>query len=297
MQLVLQNLVNGILSGGILALVALGFSLVYGIMNIINLAHGAFLMLGAYITWQLWSTFGLDPILAVPIAFVVLFAFGYGIQRGVINRVVRAPVLATFLLTFALSLLIETTALFVWTGDTRGVQTAYTGANFTLLGVTVPWAKLLTLVVALAITGILYLWLHRSRLGRAIRATSMDVGAAQMVGVRVAHVYGITYALGAGLAAAAGALLTLSYPLTPTMGDPFLIKGFVVCVLGGLGSVEGALVGGLVYGIVSSFATQFDVTIAGQHLSGTGLQDVLALVVLLVVLIVRPTGLVGRATA
>ena len=125
----------------------------------------------------------------------------------------------------------------------------------------------------------------------------MDVGAAQLVGVRVPHLYGITYGLGAGLAGAAGALLTLSYPLTPTMGDPFLIKGFVVCVLGGLGSVEGALVGGLVYGIISSFATQFDVTVLGQHLSGTGLQDVVALIVLLLVLIVRPRGLVGRATA
>ena len=297
MQLFLQNLVNGILSGGILALVALGFSLVYGIMNIINLAHGAYIMLGAYLAWQLFTSFHVDPMLSVPLAFVVLFAFGYVVQRTVINRVVRAPVLATFLLTFALSLVFVTIALFIWTGDTRGVQTSYAGANFTLAGVTVPWAKLLTLVVALVITGLLYLWLHRSKTGRAIPATSMDVGAAQMVGVRVAHVYGITYGLGAGLAGAAGALLTLSYPLTPTMGDPFLIKGFVVCVLGGLGSVEGALVGGLVYGIISSFATQFDVTILGQHLSGTGLQDVVALIVLLLVLIVRPRGLVGRATA
>jgi len=297
MELFLQNLVNGILSGGILALVALGFSLVYGIMNIINLAHGAFIMLGAYVAWQLFASFHLDPLLSVPLAFVALFVLGYLLQRGLINRVVRAPVLATFLLTFGLSLLLINIALLIWTGDTRGVDVSYAGANFTLGPVTIPWAKLLTLVVALAITGLLYLWLHRSKMGRAIRATSMDVGAAQLAGVRVAHIYGITFGLGAGLAGAAGALLSLSYGLNPTMGEPFLIKGFVVCVLGGLGSVEGALAGGLLYGIVSSFATQLNVTVFGQQLSGTGLQDVLALAVLLIVLIVRPTGLVGRATA
>jgi branched-chain amino acid transport system permease protein len=297
MQLFWQNLVNGILSGGVLALVALGFSLVYGIMNIINLAHGAYIMLGGYLAWQLFTSFGVDPLFSVPLAFGALYVLGYVLQRGLINRVVRAPVLATFLLTFGLSLLLVNVALLIWAGDTRAVTPSYSGANFTIGVVTIPWAKLLTLVVALLITGVLYLWLHRSKTGRAIRATSMDVGAAQLTGVRVAHIYGITYGLGAGLAGAAGALLSLSYSLNPSMGEPFLIKGFVVCVLGGLGSVEGALAGGLLYGIVSSFATQFDVTILGQHLSGTGLQDVLALLVLLLVLIFRPTGLVGRATA
>ena len=266
-------------------------------MNIINLAHGAFIMLGAYVAWQLFTSFHLDPFLSVPIAFVALFVLGYLLQRGLINRVVRAPVLATFLLTFGLSLLLINIALLIWTGDTRGVDVSYAGANFTLGPVTIPWAKLLTLVVALAITGLLYLWLHRSKMGRAIRATSMDVGAAQLAGVRVAHIYGITFGLGAGLAGAAGALLSLSYGLNPTMGEPFFIKGFVVCVLGGLGSVEGALVGGLAYGIVEAFATQLDFTIGTQHISGAGLQDVLALAVLLIVLIVRPTGIMGRATA
>jgi branched-chain amino acid transport system permease protein len=296
MELFLQDLVNGILAGGILALVALGFSLVWGIMNIINLAHGSYIMLGAYLTWELFQRAHIDPIASVPIAFAVMFVFGYVIQRVVINNVVRAPILATFLLTFGISLIIETLAVLYWKGDARGVQVWYSGANFSIGAVTIPWAKLLTLVAALAITGLMYLWLHRSRLGRAIRATAMDVGAAQLAGVRVPHIYGITYGLGAALAGAAGALLTLSFPLTPGMGQPFLIKGFVVCVLGGLGSVEGALVGGLVYGVVSSFATRFDVTIAGQHLSGTGLQDVLALLVLLLVLIFRPRGIVGRVT-
>lgn len=297
MQLLAQDLVNGILAGGILALVALGFSLVWGIMNIINLAHGAFIMLGAYVTYQLYQSFHVDPFLSLPISFVALFVLGWLIQRYLINWVARAPILTTFLLTFGLSLLIVNVALIIWTGDTRGVTTSYSGANFTLAGVTVPWAKLFTLLAALAITGVMQVWLTRSKTGRAIRATSMDIGAAQLSGVRTANIYAVVFALSAGLAGVAGTLISLSYALTPTMGDPFLIKAFVVCVLGGLGSVQGALIGGLVYGIVEAFATQIDVTIGTQHISGSGLQDAIALVVLLIVLIVRPTGIVGKATA
>jgi branched-chain amino acid transport system permease protein len=284
----LQNLVNGILAGGILALVALGFSLVWGIMNIINLAHGSFVMLGAYITYVLYANYHVDPFLSVPIAFGVLYAFGYLVQRYVINFVVRAPVLTTFLLTFGLSLLLINAALLVFHGDSKAVTPAYSGANFALGPVTVPWVKLWTLGVALAITGVLRLWLTRTKMGRAIRATSMDIGAAQLAGVRVAHVYAVVFALGAGLAGAAGALVSLSYSLNPTMGEPFVVKAFVVCVLGGLGSVEGALIGGLLYGVLEAFGSQY---------VGTGLQDAVALVVLLLVLIFRPTGIMGKATA
>ena len=297
MHLVAQDLVNGILAGGIFAVVALGFSLVWGIMNIINLAHGAFIMLGAYATYQLTTSFGLDPFLTLPVSFVLLFALGYLIQRFLINWVARAPILVTFLLTFGLSLLIVNIALIVWSPDTRGVHPPYAGTNFSLGDVTVPWVKLYTLVAALLITGLMQLWLTRSCTGRAIRATSMDIGAAQLSGVRVSQIYAVVFGLGAGLAGVAGTLLSLSYSLTPNMGDPFLIKGFVVCVLGGLGSVQGALIGGLTYGIVEAFATQIDVTIGTQHISGSGLQDAIALVVLLIVLIVRPRGIMGRAVA
>ncbi|BDE06723.1 branched-chain amino acid ABC transporter permease [Vulcanimicrobium alpinum] len=297
MHLLAQDLVNGILAGGILAVVALGFSLVWGIMNIINLAHGAYIMLGAYVTYQLFASFHVDPFLSLPVSFVVLFALGYLIQRYIINWVARAPVLTTFLLTFGLSLLLVNIALLIWTGDTRGVTPPYSGTNFTLAGITIPWVKLYTLGAALAITAAMQIWLTRSKTGRAIRATSMDIGAAQLTGVRVTQIYAIVYGLGAGLAGVAGTLVSLSYSLNPTMGQPFLIKAFVVCVLGGLGSVEGALVGGLTYGIVEAFASQIDFTIGSQHVSGTGLQDAVALIVLLIVLIVRPTGIMGRATA
>ncbi|HTD33766.1 MAG TPA: branched-chain amino acid ABC transporter permease, partial [Candidatus Elarobacter sp.] len=206
-------------------------------------------------------------------------------------------ILITFLLTFGLSLIVVNIALFIWTGDTRGVTTWYSGTNFTVLGVTVPWIKLYTLAAALIITALMHLWLTRSKTGRAIRATSMDIGAAQLAGVKVRHIYAIVFGLGAGLAGVAGTLISMSYAMTPSMGEPFLIKGFVVCVLGGLGSVQGALIGGIAYGIVEAVATQYNGTILGQQISGSGLQDAIALIVLLIVLIVRPTGIAGKATA
>lgn len=288
MQLFWQDLVNGILVGGIFAIVALGFSLVWGIMNIINLAHGAFIMLGAYTAYVLFTAWQVDPFISIPIAFVLLFALGYCIQRFVINFVVRAPLLTTFLLTFGLSLLIVNLALLVFHGDTKGITTQYSGSNFSIGPVTIAWTKLWTLIVALAITALMHLWLSKSKTGRAIRAMAMDIDAAQLSGVRVSHLYAIVFGLGAGLAGAAGVLISLSYSLQPSMGDPFIITAFVCCVLGGLGTVQGAVAGGLVYGILETFGSQY---------IGTGLQDAVALVVLLIVLIVRPRGILGKATA
>jgi len=289
LSLYLQILVNGILEGGILALVALGFSLVWGIMNIINLAHGAYLMMGAYLSYVLFvSAWHVDPFVSVPLVFAAMFGFGYVVQRYVINFVVRAPVLTTFLLTFGLSLLLVNVALLIFHGDAKAVTPAYSGSNFSLGPVTIGWTKLWTLLMALAVTGVTQMWLSRTRMGRAVRATALDIGAAQLSGVRVATLYATVYGLGAGLAAVAGALIGLNQGLNPSMGDPYIIDAFVVCVLGGLGSVEGALVGGLVFGIVEAFGSQF---------IGSGLQDAVALGVLLLVLIFRPTGIMGKAVA
>jgi branched-chain amino acid transport system permease protein len=287
-ELFSQDLVNGLLAGGIFAVVALGFSLVWGIMNIINLAHGAFIMMGAYTSYVLFSTWHLDPFLSLPLAFGLLYVFGYCVQRFVINYVVRAPLLTPFLLTFGLSLLIVNVALFIFHGDTKGITTQYSGSSFAIGAVTVAWTKLWTLVAALIITAAMQAFLTATRTGRAIRAMALDIDAAQLTGVRVSHLYAVVYGLGAGLAGAAGVLISLSYSLQPSMGDPFVITAFVCCVLGGLGTVQGALVGGLVYGVLEAFGSQY---------IGTGLQDAVALVVLLLVLIVRPRGILGKATA
>jgi branched-chain amino acid transport system permease protein len=287
-ELFSQDLVNGILAGGIFAVVALGFSLVWGIMNIINLAHGAFIMMGAYTSYVLFSTWHLDPFLSLPLAFGLLYVFGYCVQRFVINYVVRAPLLTPFLLTFGLSLLIVNVVLFIFHGDTKGITTQYSGSSIAIGPVTIAWTKLWTLIAALIITAGMQAFLTTSRTGRAIRAMALDIDAAQLSGVRVSHLYAVVYGLGAGLAGAAGVLISLSYSIQPSMGDPFVITAFVCCVLGGLGTVQGALVGGLLYGVLEAFGSQY---------IGTGLQDAVALVVLLLVLIVRPRGILGKATA
>ena len=288
-SLYLQVLVNGLLAGGIYAAAALGFSLVWGIMNVINIAHGAFIMLGAYISyWLFVGPLHLDPFLSIPLAMLVMFALSYLIQRLLINQVIRAPLLTTFLLTFGLSILIANLAQVYWSSDVRSITTAYSGSSLSFGSLTIPWIKFWTLLLAVALTLGLDAFMTRTKIGRAIRATSMDVDAARLSGVDVGRIYALTFGIGGALAAAAGSLVSVSFAITPSMGDSFVVRAFVVSVLGGLGNVTGALVGGIVYGVIESF---------GALWFGEGFKDVVAMVVLLLVLLLRPYGLVGRATA
>jgi branched-chain amino acid transport system permease protein len=258
-------------------------------MNVINIAHGAFIMLGAYISyWLFVGPMHLDPFLSIPLAMLVMFAIAYLIQRFVVNQVIRAPMLTTFLLTFGLSILIANLAQLWWSSDIRSVTTSYSGSGIAIGALTIPWIKLWTLVIACVFTAALQMFMTRTKTGRAIRATSMDVDAARLSGVDVAQIYALTFAIGGALAAGAGSLVSVSYAITPTMGDSFVVRAFVVSVLGGLGNVTGALVGGLVYGVIEAF---------GALVFGEGYKDVVALVVLLLVILFRPYGLVGKATA
>jgi branched-chain amino acid transport system permease protein len=246
-------------------------------------------MLGAYITyWLFVGPMHLDPFLSIPLAMAAVFILAYCLQRFVVNQVIRAPILATFLLTFGLAILITNLALIFWSSDVRSVTTAYSGANAEFGGLVIAWVRLATLGIAALLTFGLGLFMARTKLGRAIRATSMDIDAARLAGVNVAAIYALTFAIGGALAAAAGSLASVSYAITPTMGDSFLVRSFVVTVLGGLGNVTGALVGAIAYGIIESF---------GALWFGEGYKDVVAMVVLLLVLLLRPHGLIGRATA
>lgn len=258
-------------------------------MNVINIAHGAFIMLGAYVSyWLFVGPMHLDPFLSIPLAMAVMFVLAYLVQRFIVNQVIRAPILATFLLTFGLSILIANLAQIYWSSDIRAITTVYSGSGLQFGGLTIPWVRLWTLVIAIGLTLALQTFMNRTKVGRAIRATSMDVDAARLSGVDVARIYALTFGIGAALAAAAGSLVSVTYAITPTMGDSFVVRAFVVSVLGGLGNVTGALVGGLVYGIIESF---------GALWFGEGFKDVVAMLVLLLVLLFRPYGLVGRATA
>jgi branched-chain amino acid transport system permease protein len=258
-------------------------------MNVINIAHGAFIMLGAYASyWLFVGALHLDPFLSIPLSMAVMFVLAYVLQRVLVNQVIRAPMLATFLLTFGISIMIANLAQVYWSSDIRSVTTAYSGSSFALGSLTVPWVRLATLGIAVALTFALQMFMTRTKTGRAIRATSMDVDAARLSGVDVAGIYALTFGIGGALAAAAGSLVSVSYAITPSMGDSFVVRAFVVSILGGLGNVTGALVGGLVYGVIESF---------GALIFGEGYKDVVALVVLLLVVLFRPYGLVGKATA
>src|SRR5215210_6046482 len=193
----LQATVNGLLQGGLLALVAVGFSLVWGVMNIVNLAHGAFVLIGAYAGWKLQDAIGLPALLGMVVAAVGLFAIGYLVQRYLINLVVNAPIWMTLLLTFGLSLLLVNGLVLLFTGDFRSIPTSYEGDSLSLGSVRVPYGRLIAFGIAIAFTLALVAFMDRTRLGLAIKATGMDRGAARLMGVKVRQVYGITFGIAA----------------------------------------------------------------------------------------------------
>jgi branched-chain amino acid transport system permease protein len=281
----LQATVYGLLEGGLLALVAIGFSLVWGVMNIVNLAHGAFVLVGAYIAWKLNDAMGLDPYLGALVAAAALFGAGYVVQRLLINQVVNAPIWMTLLLTFGLDLLIVNGLILLFTADFRSLSTSWGSDSISLGDVKVPYGRLAGFAIAVALTVALVLFVARTRTGLAIRATGMDRSAARLMGMNVRHVYAFTFALAAGLAGLAGAIIGTINTFNPAAAGGFTLQSFVIAVLGGLGNMWGALAGGVTLGLVQAWG--------GQYLSGT-LVNAIAFGVLVLVLIVRPAGLLGR---
>jgi branched-chain amino acid transport system permease protein len=281
-----QATLYGLLQGGLLALVAVGFSLVWGVMNIINVAQGAFVILGAYVAWELKAALGLDPFLGMFGAAAVLFVLGYAVQRGLINLIVNAPIYLTLLLTFGLDLMLVQGMNIAFTADFRSIPTSYAGKSIALGDVRVPLGRLLAFAVAVAVTLLLVAMVNRTRTGLSIMATGMDRGAARLMGIRARHVYALTFGLSAALAGMAGAMVGTVGTFNPAAAGGYTLLSFVVAVLGGLGNMYGALVGGLVIGLVEAWA--------GQYLSGTWV-NAFAFLALIVVLVLRPSGLVGRA--
>ncbi len=280
-----QTLVNGVMMGGTLALVALGFSIVWGVLNIINIAHGTFIMVGAYITYWTFTLWGVDPFLSIPLAMIAMFVLGYLIQRFIINFVIRAPLLVTFLLTFGLEIIIINLALFAWKGNFRSVTTSYSGVGLVMGAVKIPYIRLAGVGISLLLASLLHLFMVRTKTGNAIRATGMDIDAARLMGVKIAPIYALTYGVGAALAGAAGSLISMSLPIYPTMAGSWTLRSFVIVVLGGLGSIPAVLLGALAFAMVEVFGGFFL----------PGLKDAIAFVVLVLVLIVRPSGIAGKA--
>jgi branched-chain amino acid transport system permease protein len=267
--------------------VGIGFGLVWGVLNIVNLAHGALVIIGGYITWQLFTALQIDPFLSLPVDAAALFALGYALQRGVINRIIRAPLLFTFLLTFGLNLVIVNILLLKFGSDFRSVTPSYSGQGLELGNVVVPYTRLASLGVAILTAAALAFILNRTRIGLAINAISADRDAAQLVGIDLRHAYAMTYGLGAACAGVAGGLIAMIQAITPTAGEPYTLQAFVVVILGGLGRVSATVVGGLAFGLVEAF---------GQSIPGSGsvFANAIAFSLMVVVLVTRPQGLLGR---
>ena len=265
-------------------MMVLGFSIIWGVMGVINLAHGEFLMIGAYAAWMLFRAFGIDPFLSLVIIMPVMFVVGYGLQRILINRVVERPHLISLLVTFGLSIALANLANVLFTADPRTVPVSYNG-SFELFGVTVPIVKTLITFLALVIMLALHLFLKSTRLGKAIRAAAQNKNAARIVGVEVGSVYAITFGIAIAITAAAGAMISPVAPIFPFMGPPFTLKAFTITALGGLGRIPGALLGGVILGLVETLLATF---VPGV---GTNIGVAASFVLLVLVLIVRPQGL------
>jgi branched-chain amino acid transport system permease protein len=218
---------------------------------------------------------------------VVLFLLGYGLQRGIINRVIRAPLLFTLLLTFGLNLVIVSLVLIVFTPDYRSVTPSYSGSGLHLGSVAIPYIRLGSLGVALLLAGILWLILNRSRIGAAVLAVGADRDAAQLVGIDLRHAYALTFAIGAAFAGVAGGLISTFQSITPTAGDPYTLQSFAVVILGGLGRVSATVAGGLLFGLIEVLAQ------SAPGL-GSGYANAIAFALLVIVLALRPQGLLGR---
>jgi branched-chain amino acid transport system permease protein len=278
-----QYVVNGLLIGGLYACLAVGFSLVWGVLNVINMMHGSMVVLGAYFCLYGVQDLGLPLYAVAPVACLVLFMFGYVMQRGLLNSVVTQPILITLTLTFGLDLIVNNLTLHVFSATPRSLVTNY--GMLELAGIRIPMVRVGGMLVAGVLTLLLYWLLRHSKTGRAIIAVRMDRHAAALMGIRIPHIYALTFGLGALMAGAAGCAMALIYPITPMMSGLFLGKAFVICVLGGLGSVPGAIVGGLVLGIVEGIGT---LTLGQQWATCVGFIMMMAVIVLF------PTGLAGK---
>ncbi|MFP8888392.1 branched-chain amino acid ABC transporter permease [Natrialbaceae archaeon A-CW2] len=278
----LQLLAFAILLGGIYGLVALGLTMIFGVMDVINFAHGALMVVGMYIVWWLSTAVGLNPFLTIPVAVVALFVLGIAIHRVTIAPIMDAPQENQLIVTFGVLLIIVSAIEITFSADpqSRVLDLGAVGIG----GVALPGGQLIALLIAIVAVVIVWAFLQRTQLGRAIRGTADDREAAQYVGINVPRIDYLTFGLGAALAGLAGAVIPFIQQIDPHLGDTYLINAFVIVVLGGLGSFPGALVGGMIIGFVHVFGQFF--------LPGSGNQIAIFLIFILVLLL-KPEGLFG----
>jgi branched-chain amino acid transport system permease protein len=284
LEILAQAVVNGLLIGGVYALVSIGVTLIFGVVKIVNFAQGEFVMIGMYISFFLFTQFGIDPIVSLVFSMPILFVAGVLIQHFLIRRVLGLNDLPQIFLTFALSLLILNLALMLLTANYRTVHTWYSDEALHIGGLYIPVAKLIAFVLAMALSGALWVFLHTTDLGKAMRAAAQKPEVAMLMGINPNRVFCVALGIALALAGAAGSLLMPFYPAYPMVGQVFVLMAFVAVVLGTLGNVIGALIASLMMGVAESLGIQF----VGAD---SGLIVVFAM--LLLTLAIRPSGLAG----
>ena len=283
-MVLVQVLLNGLLLGGIYACIGAGFSLVWGVVNIINILHGSFIVLGGYGAWYAYTHWGVHPFVALLPLGALGYAGGWLLQQYVIRHVMAAKVLVTLTLTFGLNLLLNNLMTFGFSADFRKVVLP-SQEPINWAGLTLPTDRTLSMVAAVAVVLLTHILMTRTMLGRSIVAVRMDPQAAQLMGVDVPRTFAATFGLGTGLALIAGAILSPIFPISPVAADGYLAKAFIVCVLGGLGSLPGVLAGGVLLGVVEGM---------GSYFLGSSHALTLSYVLLLAFLLLRPQGLMGK---
>jgi branched-chain amino acid transport system permease protein len=284
-DIVLPAMLNGIATGAVYALVALGLTLIYGVLHIVNFAHGSLLMLALYGVYFLYTLCGIDPYLALPIVVPAMFAIGYALQRTVIATASHGREDNILLVTLGLSIVIDNLALYLWSADTRTINPSYAfdTVDFGIAFIAVP--KLISFIGALLVTGLLWLLIQRTDLGKAIRAVARERQGARLVGIDVEHIFAMSFGIGIACVGAAACLLLPSYYAHPGVGESFVIVAFTIVVLGGMGSFVGALIGGFIIGLTESLGGLF----LGENLGRIGI-----FVIFIAILLFRPTGLFGQ---
>lgn len=284
----IQATVDGLLMAGVYVLSAVGLTLIFGVMNITNFAHGALMTLGMYVVYQAAASLGISPYLAIPIAMVVLFVIGYAIQLGLLDRIRLAPAHNQLLLTLGISMIIENLILVIWSPNYKSLAMDGFQQALQLGALTINKPKLIAFGIAVLITALIYLLLYKTDIGKAIRATASNQAGASLMGIDIRKIGAIAFGIGALCAGVAGGLLTPVLSIYPTIGETFQLKCFVIAVLGGMGNLWGALVAGIIVGVAES--------ITSFYFGGTW-SNMVIYGVFILVLLIKPTGLFGRRSA
>jgi len=284
-----QALIDGLLVGGVYATIAVGLSLAFGVMRIINWAHGELLMTGMYISYFIFTATGLDPYLIMLLTAVMMFFVGFFLQKGIISNILERETelepISVLLFTSGLGLFLSNLALMIFGANPLTANTAYTGKSLQIASIYVSVPKLISFTIAIVCTLALYFFLQRSEMGRAIRATAQNRSVATLMGINMKHIYNVAFGIGIALVGLSGALLLPYLPVVPTVGATFSFKSFVIVVLGGQGSVPGALLGGLLVGIIEKLGTQ---------LVSDSVAQMAVFIVFILVLLFKPYGLLGK---